>query len=119
MNHSTFRQPLLDDLKPMMSNGYDVASQVPKSFEYVNVAPAGSSSATAADMAHFMIAHLQDGTYEGAQILRPETAKLMHSRQFENLPDMNAMALGFSEAQKHGRSITGDGGHTPYFHSDL
>ena len=119
MNHSTFRQPLLDDLKPMMSNGYDVASQPPKSFEYVNVPPAGSSSVTAADMAHFMIAHLQDGTYEGAQILRPETAKLMHSRQFENLPDMNAMALGFYEEKRNGHRIIGHGGDTQYFHSDL
>ena len=25
-----------------------------------------------------MIAHLQDGTYGGAQILRPETARMMH-----------------------------------------
>src|SRR3989475_228308 len=119
MNHSTFRQPLLDDLKPMMSNGYDVASQPPKSFEYVNIPPAGSSSVTAADMAHFMIAHLQDGTYEGAQILRPETAKLMHSRQFENLPDMNAMALGFYEEKRNGHRIIGHGGDTQYFHSDL
>src|SRR6266496_450869 len=119
MNHSTFRQPLLDDLKPMMSNGYDVASQPPKSVEYVNIPPAGSSSVTAADMAHFMIAHLQDGTYEGAQILRPETARLMHSRQFENLPDMNAMCLGFYEETRNGHRIIGHGGDTQYFHSDL
>src|SRR5207247_6404534 len=91
----------LDDLKPMMSNGYDVASQPPKSFEYVNIPPAGSSSVTAADMAHFMIAHLQDGTYEGVQILRPETAKLMHSRLFENLPDMYSLSVGFYQEKTH------------------
>src|SRR5437764_2299467 len=103
----------------MMSNGYDVASQPPKSFEYVNIPPAGSSSVTAADMAHLMIAHLQDGTYEGKQILRPETAKLMHARQFENLPGMNAMALGFYEETRNGHRIIGHGGDTEYFHSDL
>jgi CubicO group peptidase (beta-lactamase class C family) len=119
MNHSTFRQPLPDDLKPLISNGYDVASQPAKTFEYVNVPPAGSSSVTAADMAHFMIAHLQDGTYEGGQILKPETAKLMHSRQFENLPDMNAMALGFYEETRNGHRIIGHGGDTQWFHSDL
>src|SRR5581483_2570680 len=87
--------------------------------EFVEAAPAGSSSVTAADMAHFMMAHLQDGTYEGAQILRPETAKLMHARQFENLPDMNAMALGFYEETRNGHRIIGHGGDTDYFHSDL
>ena len=119
MTHSTFRQPLPDALKDMMSNGYDVASQPAKPFEYVEAAPAGSSSVTASDMAHFMITHLQDGTYEGTQILRPETAKLMHARQFENLPGMNAMALGFYEETRNGHRIIGHGGDTQYFHSDL
>jgi CubicO group peptidase (beta-lactamase class C family) len=40
MNHSTFRQPLPDSLKPMMSNGYEVASQPAKPFEFVEAAPA-------------------------------------------------------------------------------
>jgi len=119
MAHSTFRQPLPATLKDMMSNGYDVASQPAKPFEFVVAAPAGSSSVTAADMAHFMIAHLQDGTYEGRQILRPETAKLMHARQFENLPPLNAMALGFYEETRNGHRIIGHGGDTQYFHSDL
>jgi CubicO group peptidase (beta-lactamase class C family) len=95
MNSCTFRQPLPEALKSRMSNGYELASQPAHHFEFVNTEPAGSSSVTAADMTHFMIAHLQNGTYEGAQILRPETAQLMHSRQFANMPQMNAMALGF------------------------
>ena len=119
MSHSTFRQPLPKDLEPLMSKGYDVASQPPKKFEFVEAFPAGSSSVTAMDMTHFMIAHLQDGQYEGVQILKPETAKLMHSRQFENLPTMNGMALGFYEETRNGHRIIGHGGDTQYFHSDL
>src|SRR6266704_1882247 len=46
MAHSTFRQPLSDSLKPLMSKGYDVASEPAKPFEYVEAAPAGSSSVT-------------------------------------------------------------------------
>src|SRR3954469_6089704 len=95
MTQSTTRQPLPESFKSRMSNGYDVASEPAKSFEFVEAAPAGSSSVTAADMAKFMIAHLQDGTFQGVQILKPETARLMHSAQFENIPGMNAMALGF------------------------
>lgn len=119
MSNTTFRQPLPENLKSMMSNGYEVASQPAHPFEWVNAAPAGSVSTTAADMTHFMIAHLQDGAYEGAQILHPETARLMHSRQFANLPDMHAMALGFYEETRNGHRIIGHGGDTQYFHSDL
>jgi len=119
MSHSTVHQPLPDALKPLMSNGYDVASEPAKPFEFVEAAPAGSSSITAADMQHFMIAHLQDGRYEGTQILRPETAQLMHSRQFANLPDLNGMALGFYEETRNGHRIIGHAGDTQYFHSDL
>lgn len=119
MTHCTTRQPLPDALKAMMSNGYTVASEPAKSFEFVEASPAGSSSVTAADMQHFMIMHLQDGQYNGVQILRPETAKMMHSRQFANLPDMNAMALGFYEETRNGHRIIGHAGDTQYFHSDL
>jgi len=119
MSHSTTRQPLPETLQPLMSNGYDVASEPAKPFEFVEAAPAGSSSVTGADMQHFMIAHLQDGRYNGAQILRPETAQMMHTRQFSNLPDMTGMCLGFYEETRNGHRIIGHAGDTEYFHSDL
>jgi CubicO group peptidase (beta-lactamase class C family) len=119
MAHCTTRQPLPDSLKPLMSNGYERASEPAKSFEFVEAAPAGSSSVTAADMQHFMIAHLQDGQYEGTQILRPETARMMHSLQFSNLPDLNGMDLGFYQENRNGHRIIGHAGDTQYFHSDL
>ena len=119
MSHSTTRQPLTDNLKPLMSNGYDVASEPAKPFEFVEAVPAGSSSVTGADMQHFMIAHLQNGQYEGTQILRRETAQMMHSRQFSNLPDLNGMCLGFYEETRNGHRIIGHAGDTQYFHSDL
>lgn len=119
MTHSTFRQPLPAALAPFMSTGYTVASQPGKKFEFVEAAPAGSSSVSAIDMTHFMIAHLQNGKYENVQILKPETAQLMHSRQYENLPEMNAMCLGFYEETRNGHRIIGHAGDTEYFHSDL
>ena len=119
MEHSTFRQPLPSSLQPLMSKGYPAASEPAKPFELVEPAPAGSTSVTAMDMAHFMIAHLQNGQYEGAQILRPETAKLMHSRQFTLRPDINGMCLGFYEESRNGQRIIGHGGDTELFHSDM
>ena len=38
-------------------------------------APAGALASPAEDMAHFMIAHLQDGEYNGKRILSAATAR--------------------------------------------
>jgi CubicO group peptidase (beta-lactamase class C family) len=119
MTQATFRQPLPENLKPLMSAGYDKASSPAKPFEFVQAYPAGSMSATAADLAKYMIAHLQNGQYNGAQILKPETAQLMHSRTFGLSPDMNGMAYGFYEESRNGLRILGHGGDTQWFHSDL
>lgn len=119
MPHSSFRQPLPDNLKPLMSDGYILASQPPKPYEWVQVAPAGSLAASAIDMTHFMIMHLQNGRYGDVQILKPETAVEMHARQNGWPPAMNAMALGFYEESRNGHRIIGHGGDTVCFHSDL
>jgi CubicO group peptidase (beta-lactamase class C family) len=119
MAHSTFAQPLPADLKPFMSTGYSVGSGKAKPFEIVEEAPAGALSATAADISRFMIAQLQDGKLDNAQILRPETAQAMHARQPGLSPALNAMCLGFYEESRNGHRIIGHGGDTIYFHSDL
>ncbi len=119
MARSTFAQPLPPDLKSFMSNGYNVGSGKSKPFEIVEEAPAGALSATAADMAKFMIAHLQDGKFNDVQILRSETAKTMHSRQFGLHQALNGMCLGFYEESRNAHRIIGHGGDTVYFHSDL
>ncbi len=120
MTHATFRQPLPPSLLPDMSAGYVLGSGEPKHFEYVQVAPAGSLSASAVDMTHFMIAHLQNGKYGDAQILKPETAIQMHARQQGVwLPSMNAMCLGFYEQWLDGHRSIGHGGDTISFHSNL
>jgi CubicO group peptidase (beta-lactamase class C family) len=119
MTHSTFAQPLPAELKPLMSSGYKLGSGKSKPFEIIEEAPAGALAATAADMARFIIAHLQNGKFESAQILHPETATQMHSRQFGLSPALNGMCLGFYEESRNGRRIIGHGGDTVYFHSDL
>ncbi len=119
MEHSTFRQPVPKGWEGNLSSGYDLASDAAKGFEYVIPFPAGSVSITADDMTHFMIAHLQNGTYEGAQILQPATAQQMHSRTYSAAPHMNGMCLGFYQENRNGHSIIGHGGDTQFFHSDL
>jgi hypothetical protein len=70
-------------------------------------------------MAPFMIAHLQDGRYGEARILQPQTAEMMHARQFSMDPAVNGMALGFYEENRNGLRIIGHGGDLQYFHSDM
>ncbi|MBO0722048.1 MAG: beta-lactamase family protein, partial [Blastocatellia bacterium] len=62
MAHSTFVQPLPNALKPMMSQGYGLASESAGQFFLVPGSPAGSLYTTATDMARFMLAHLKDGS---------------------------------------------------------
>lgn len=119
MTHSTFAQPLPPELVPLMSNGYLLASEEPKEFETIGPFPAGSLTSSAADMSKFMLAHLQEGRLGAAQILKPETARLMHSRAFGLDPAANAMAYGFYEQSRNGQRIIAHGGDTAYFHSNL
>ncbi len=121
MTRSTFAQPLPNAWTGAMSKGYIVASKDPKPYEIVQPFPAGSLATTAMDMTHFMIAQLQGGSYEGVQILKPETVELMHTRQRApgNSAVLNAMALGFYEETWNGHRILGHAGDTNAFHSDL
>lgn len=119
MKRTTFVQPLPNDLLPLMSQGYKKASQKPEPFEFVEAFPAGSVSTTALDMTNFMIAHLRNGQFGDKQILKPETAKQMHSRLFTPDDRLNAMAYGFYEETRNGKRIIGHGGDTVVFHSDL
>jgi len=119
MIHSTFRQPLPDNLEPLMSTGYTVASDDGKKFEMVGPAPAGSLSSSGEDMAHFMIAHLQDGEYQGNRILEAKTAEQMHNSPLTLLPPLNRMELGFFETNINGREVIAHLGDTQYFHTSL
>jgi CubicO group peptidase (beta-lactamase class C family) len=115
MRHSSFRQPLPDNLKPLMSEGYQSGKDKPYGFEFIGPWPAGSLSSTAEDMGRFMIAHLQNG----GPILSPATARLMHSRLNLPIEGLSGMAHGFYEAGTNGRRVIAHGGDTVAFHSDL
>jgi hypothetical protein len=102
-----------------MSKGYLLASEKPHPFEIVGPAPAGALSSPGEDMAHFMIAHLQNGEYNGNRILRPETAEMMHNSPLTLLPPLNRMELGFFETNINGREVIAHLGDTQNFHTSL
>lgn len=119
MKNSTFRQPLPANLEPLMSKCYTLESEPPKGFEIIGPAPAGALASPGEDMAHFMIAHLQNGEYHGNRILKAETAEMMHNSPLTLLPPLNRMELGFFETNINGREVIAHLGDTQCFHTSL
>jgi CubicO group peptidase (beta-lactamase class C family) len=120
MKHSSMAQPLPAHLAPLMSKGYASSREPAQDFEIVNHAPAGSLSASGADMGRFMIALLNQGEGPGGRILKPESLAQMWKPQYRPLPGQElAMGLGFYEQNRNGYRIMGHGGDTTLFHSDL
>ena len=113
MHHSTFEQPPRGD----MASGYLRASEQPYPFEFAGDVPAGGLSASAADMARFMIAHL--GRAGSAALFSPATMARMHATAFRQIPSLHGMALGFYEEDRNGRRVIGHAGDLISFHTDL
>ncbi|HEX4072680.1 MAG TPA: serine hydrolase [Planctomycetaceae bacterium] len=119
MKHTFIRQPPSDKLPATISKGYRWKDGQFKDegFEYISLAPAGAISASAGDIAHFMLAHLHDGKYGQARILKPETARRMREPLFRHDPKVDAMCHGFWEVHRNGQRILEHGGDTLVFHS--
>jgi len=119
MDHSTFRQPLPKQFEAQMSKGYDTAGGDPKPYELIPMSPAGALATTGDDMSRFMLAHLNKGSYAGAQILKPQTAQMMHGRSYPVPDHTQSMGLGFYHEDLNGHDVVSHGGDTVYFHSDM
>jgi CubicO group peptidase (beta-lactamase class C family) len=124
MGNSTFRQPPPAHLSTNLARPYRYVDGVyqPGDFEFMQ-APEGGMSSTAADMAKFMIAHLQEENESVASILQAETRRQMHTRQLSQYtarhPALGGMALGFMEGTFNGQQILFHGGSTMLFDSGL
>jgi CubicO group peptidase (beta-lactamase class C family) len=119
MKYTLARQPDALKLPATVSKAYKWSDGRFKeeSFEYVPLSPAGAISASAADMSHFLIAHLNDGKYGDVRILKPETARRMRERLFAHDPKVDAMCYGFWELNRNGQRILHHGGDTLLFHT--
>jgi CubicO group peptidase (beta-lactamase class C family) len=120
MTRSTFAASHPERPEPALSRAYRVASEPPRPRErwFGGSASAGLSS-TGADIARFMIAHLQLGRSGDRRILREETARLMGATQFRTHPAVNGAALGFGERSRQGYRMLGHPGALGFHHSDL
>lgn len=122
MHSTTFREPLPEAMQRNMATGYVLndGQFEAKPFElYSNIMPAGSGSASAPDMARFMLAMLGKGSLDGARILSPQSVAVLESNSFANAPRLPGMAHGFMVARESGPRMVGHGGNTRDFHSYL
>lgn len=122
MDHSTLQQPVPANLAADLADGYGYVddNQLPGGFEWVQASPAGAVSATADDMAKFMTAHLQNGTYEGAAILSEATAQKMHDLpNFIDSRGKEDLAYGFARSHINGQLELWHNGDTFLFHTGL
>lgn len=121
MNRSTFAQPLPPALAEDLAQGYWYRRGKLQAMPllYFNIAPAAALSATAEDMAHFMIAHLQLGRYQNARILEADTAQLMHETHFTQHPQLPGSAYGFHEYLENNLRGLGHAGNSLGYSSML
>jgi CubicO group peptidase (beta-lactamase class C family) len=121
MAYSSFRQPLPANLAPGMSYGYNFYQELylKCGFEYVRDSPAGGMTSTAADMAQFMLAHLQNGQLGADRILSEKTAQQMHSRLFSADPRLPGVAYGFMEDSLNGQRLLIHAGDTTFFSAGM
>jgi len=114
MAHATFRQPLPENLKPFMSNGYHRASKDPSLLSGCRLRPRAPCPPPRIHVALYDRPPAERSIRD-VQILKPETAIQMHTRQDGWPASMNAQALGFYEESRNGHRIIGHGGDTEGF----
>ena len=121
MVHSTAQSPMPPDLRPQASVGYTYEDGAFQAFpDYLGqpaFVPAAAISASATDMARFMIAHLQDGRYSDAnipeaRILNEATAQQMHSTLYTPDPRLLGTAYGFFDFSDNGQRAIGHSGES-------
>ncbi|PSN05821.1 serine hydrolase, partial [filamentous cyanobacterium CCT1] len=119
MDRSSFAQP--PPHRDALATGYRwVSGQFkPVPYLYLNIGPAASLASTATDMAHFMIAHLNGGEYQGSRILSPEAIADMHTIHFRSHPALPGTGYGFRERRVNGRNVIGHLGSLRGYSSSL
>ncbi|HXH50580.1 MAG TPA: serine hydrolase domain-containing protein [Terriglobia bacterium] len=119
MRDSSFN--LTPELAAHHATGYEYrrGRYISQPIDYFNIQPAVELYSTAADMAHFLIAQMEDGQYGDSRILSEWSAGEMHRRQFTEDPRLAGRTFGFYERFVNGHRAIGHGGNIRGFASLL
>ena len=115
------RLALGDESGPDLATAYErnADTLVPVPYEVYQTPPTSSVLSTAADMGHFLIAHLQKGRYGSRRILSDSSAMLMHGQHATMHQRIPGWALGFQINDLNGRYLIEHGGDIGGFSSLL
>lgn len=121
MSNTNVYQPMSEAHREAHAKGYVYRAGQFEATDYLYLTdtPAGVMSATAADMANFMIAHLNGGEFESKRILEAATTQRMHSELYRSHPRANPILHGFYRSDRNGVKIFGHGGDVNQFHSNM
>ncbi|AKA68153.1 serine hydrolase domain-containing protein [Clostridium scatologenes] len=119
MTNSTFswNKKILNNL----SQGYDYKNGVNKKIPIYGevLSPAGGLKTTGDDMAKFMIAHLNHGTYDNTSILNKDTIDDMDKKHFPLDKNIPGVCYGLTENYINGVKVLSQGGNNYGFNSVL
>ncbi len=130
------QQNILDPLKMTATNIYQPMSEAhgkdhAKGYRYSagqfkatdywfeQETPAGVMSSTSADMARWLLLHLNEGNLDGISIIEPETARQMQSVLFRQHPEGQPVLHGFYRSDQNEIEVFGHGGDVNQFHSNM
>ena len=105
--HRTHYEPHADTATGYV---YEDSTYKPQPYLYIKL---GSWDATAMDMAHFMISHLQLGRFNDARILRESSAHAMQQQQFTSDPRLPGIGYAFFLDDTRGKHLVTHGGNLP------
>ena len=88
-------------------------------YDFFNIGPAVGLNSTASDMAHFMIANLEHGVFDGHRLLSERMLREMHRQQYTDDPHLPGRTYGFYEKFRNGWRSIGHGGNIRGFGSLL
>ncbi|MEM9458516.1 MAG: serine hydrolase domain-containing protein, partial [Myxococcota bacterium] len=119
MGSSSFeRRPAIEQ---RLATGYTLehGELVPYEYLYFKTVPASALHTTAADMAHYMVMHLQEGRFEGRAVLPPDAARRMEQVVPAIHPALPSYHYAFAHAHTAGHPTRSHGGSVPAFLSRL
>jgi CubicO group peptidase (beta-lactamase class C family) len=117
MKHASIYVPAADQDEVAMGYEFEDGKRVPQAWEWYHTTPASSINATTADMARYLLMHLEGGTLDGKRVLSERAVEEMHRQQITMDPSIPGYGLGFNEGFVGDLRILEHGGNMAGFSS--